>query len=57
MIKKYGWTKNILIHQIEGQSYEKYLLNQTNLNESLALKYRHQAKLPVKDSYTLIFLI
>ena len=50
MTKKYGWTKNVLIHQIEGQSYEKYLLNQTNFDESLAMKYRYQAKLAVKDS-------
>ena len=56
MTKKYGWTKNVLIHQIEGQSYEKYLLNQTNFDESLAMKYRHQAKLAVKDSYNFDFL-
>jgi len=56
MTKKYGWTKNILIHQIEGQSYERYLLNQTNFDESLNLKYKHQAKLAVKDSYNFDFL-
>ena len=56
MTKKYGWTKNVLIHQIEGQSYEKYLLNQTNFDESLAMKYRYQAKLAVKDSYNFDFL-
>ena len=27
--KKFGWTKNVLIHQIEGKSYEKYLLSRT----------------------------
>ena len=26
MTKKFDWTKNVLIHQIENQSYEKYLL-------------------------------
>jgi len=56
MTRKYGWTKNVLIHQIEGQSYEKYLLNQTNFDESLAIKHRHQAKLAVKDSYNFDFL-
>ena len=56
MTKKYGWTKNVLIHQIEGQSYERYLINQTNFDKSLALKYRHQAKLAVKDSYNFDFL-
>jgi len=56
MTKKYGWTKNILIHQIEGQSYEKYLMNQTNFDKSLETKYRHQAKLAVRDSYNFDFL-
>ena len=52
MTKKYGWTKNVLIHQIENQSYEKYLLNQTNFEETLPEKYLHQAKLAIKDEYT-----
>jgi predicted nuclease of restriction endonuclease-like (RecB) superfamily len=56
MIKKYRWTKNILIHQIEGQSYEKYLMNQTNFDKSLEMKYRYQAKLAVRDSYNFDFL-
>ena len=30
MTRKFGWTKNVLIHQIENQSYEKTLLGQTN---------------------------
>ncbi len=56
MTKKFGWTKNVLIHQIENQSYEKYLLNQTNFDKALPEKYKHQAKLAVKDEYTLDFL-
>jgi len=56
MTKKYGWTKSILIHQIEGKSYERYLVNQTNFDENLAAKYRYQAKLSVKDSYNFDFL-
>lgn len=56
LTKKYGWTKNILIHQIESGAYESYLLNQTNFDKSLEQKYRHQAKLAVKDSYTFDFL-
>jgi predicted nuclease of restriction endonuclease-like (RecB) superfamily len=56
MTKKYGWTKNVLIHQVEGKSYEHFLLNQTNFNKSLAEKYKHQAKLAVKDSYNFDFL-
>ncbi len=56
MTKKFGWTKNVLIHQIENQSYEKYLLNQTNFDKALPEKYKHQAKLAVKDEYTFDFL-
>jgi len=56
MTKKYGWSKNILIHQIENKSFEKYLLNQTNFDKTVPEKYRHQAKLAVKDEYTFDFL-
>ncbi|WP_010520214.1 PDDEXK nuclease domain-containing protein [Aquimarina agarivorans] len=56
MTRKYGWTKSVLIHQIEGKSYERFLLNQTNFDSSLEEKYRHQAKLAVKDSYSFDFL-
>ncbi len=56
MTKKFGWTKDVLIHQIENQSYEKYLSNQTNFDKALPEKYRHQAKLAVKDEYTFDFL-
>jgi len=35
MTKKFGWSKNVLIHQIENQSYEKAMLNQTNFDRAL----------------------
>lgn len=56
MTRKYGWTKNVLIHQIEGKAYERFLLNQTNFDKALEEKYKHQAKLAVKDSYSFDFL-
>ena len=28
MTKKYGWSKSVLIHQVEGKAYEHFLLNQ-----------------------------
>ena len=56
MTKKFGWTKNVLIHQIETEAYERYLLNQTNFDKALEEKYRHQANLAVKDSYNFDFL-
>ncbi|MEL7408840.1 MAG: PDDEXK nuclease domain-containing protein [Cyanobacteria bacterium J06558_2] len=56
MTRKFGWTKNVLIHQIENQSYEKTLLNQTNFDETVSENIRSQAKLAVKDEYTFDFL-
>lgn len=54
--KKFGWTKDVLIHQVENKSYEKYLLNQTNFDTALPEKVKHQAHLAVKDNYTFDFL-
>ncbi|MGK7949231.1 MAG: YhcG family protein, partial [Xenococcaceae cyanobacterium] len=56
MTRKFGWTKNVLIHQIENQSYEKTLLNQTNFDKIVSEDIRFQAKLAVKDEYTFDFL-
>lgn len=56
MTKKFGWSKNVLIHQIENQSYEKTLLGQTNFDKALTPKLQAQAKLAVKDEYTFDFL-
>lgn len=54
--KQFGWTKNVLIHQIENKTYEKTLLNQTNFDTALPEHIRNQAKLAVKDEYTFDFL-
>jgi predicted nuclease of restriction endonuclease-like (RecB) superfamily len=56
MTRKFGWSKNILIHQIDNQSYEKSLLGQTNFDQALPLELSTQAKLAVKDEYTFNFL-
>ncbi len=56
MTAKFGWTKNVLIHQIENQSYEKTLLGQTNFEQTLTPELRAQARLAVKDEYTFDFL-
>lgn len=56
MTRKFGWSKNVLIHQIENQSYEKSLLGQTNFDQALTPQLRIQAKLAVKDEYTFDFL-
>lgn len=56
MTRKFGWSKNVLIHQIASQSYEKSLLGQTNFDQALTSDLRAQAKLAVKDEYTFDFL-
>ncbi len=54
--KKFGWTKDVLRHQIENKTYEKYLLNQTNFDETVPDKIKNQAILAVKDHYNFDFL-
>jgi len=54
--KKYGWTKDVLINNIENKAFERYFSNQTNFDETVPEKYRLQAKLAVKDEYNYDFL-
>jgi predicted nuclease of restriction endonuclease-like (RecB) superfamily len=54
--KKFGWTKDVLIHQIGNKTFEKYLLNQTNFDNTLPEDYKHQALLAVKDEFTFDFM-
>ncbi len=53
---RFGWTRRVLDHQIDNQSFEKYLLNQTSFDQSLTPAVAAQAKLAVKDHYTFDFL-
>jgi len=53
---RYGWTKTVLQHQISNQSYQKYLLGQTNFEQVLPENIRSQAILAVKDHYSFDFL-
>ncbi len=54
--KKFGWTKDVLINQLEAGAFERYMANQTNFDKAVPGKYRHQAKLAVKDEYSFDFL-
>jgi predicted nuclease of restriction endonuclease-like (RecB) superfamily len=56
MTRKFGWSKNVLSHQIDNQSYEKSLLGQTNFDRTLTPALRAQAKLALKDEYAFDFL-
>ncbi|MFZ2358079.1 MAG: PDDEXK nuclease domain-containing protein [Anaerolineae bacterium] len=56
MTRKFGWSRNVLVHQIENQSYEKTLLGQTNFDKTLSPELRVQARLAVRDEYIFDFL-
>lgn len=56
MTRKQGWSRSVLIHHIENQSYRKYLTNQTNFNRALPAKAQEQARLAVRDEYIFDFL-
>ncbi|MEA3314865.1 MAG: PDDEXK nuclease domain-containing protein [Campylobacterota bacterium] len=56
MVIKFGWTYRVLDNQIDNKYYEKFLLNQTNFDNTVAEKYKNQAKLAVKDEYNFDFL-
>jgi predicted nuclease of restriction endonuclease-like (RecB) superfamily len=53
--KRFGWTKDVLIHHVELKSYERYLLGQTNFDDTLPEKIKKQAVLAVKDEYNFGF--
>jgi predicted nuclease of restriction endonuclease-like (RecB) superfamily len=53
---RFGWTRRVLEHQIDNQTYQKYLLNQTSFDTALPPAVAAQAKLAVKDHYTFDFL-
>ena len=54
--KRFGWTKNVLIHQIEAKAFEKYLLGQSNYDQTLPETIKQQAILALRDDYSLPFL-
>lgn len=52
MTRKLGWSKDILVVQIENRAYERMLTSQTNFDRTLPEKARIRAKLALKDEYT-----
>jgi len=53
---RFGWTKNVLQHQLDNHSYRQYLAGQTNFDAALPDSIKAQALLAVKDRYTFDFL-
>jgi len=56
MTKKHGWSKNMLIHQIESQTFKNTLNSQTNFDKALPASISNSAKLSFKDEYIFDFL-
>jgi predicted nuclease of restriction endonuclease-like (RecB) superfamily len=56
MTRRFGWTKNVLIHQIENQTFEKTVVSQHNFDKNLPGHLQEQAILAVKDEYAFDFL-
>ncbi|WP_379883993.1 PDDEXK nuclease domain-containing protein [Larkinella insperata] len=54
--KRNDWTKNVLIHQIEGGAYQRILASQQNFTQTLPKEQQKPAVLAVKDEYTFDFL-
>ncbi|MBI5917146.1 MAG: DUF1016 domain-containing protein [Bacteroidetes bacterium] len=54
--RRFGWTKDVLIHQIENQSFEKTVISQQNFEQNLPAHLEAQAILAVKDDYAFGFL-
>ena len=54
--RKHGWTRNVLVHQIEGQAFQRMIANQTNFATALEHTASVRAQLAVKDEYTFFFL-
>ena len=53
---RFGWTKNVLQHQLDNHSYAQYLNGQTNFDAAVPDTIKAQAMLAVKDHYTFDFL-
>lgn len=44
MTKQCGWSKNILMHQIENKTYQQFLTNQTNFANTVAGKNQYHTQ-------------
>ncbi len=51
-----GWSRGVLVHQIESRAYERSVSNQTNFCQTLPSVPGAQAILAMKDEYVFDFL-
>jgi predicted nuclease of restriction endonuclease-like (RecB) superfamily len=55
MTRKQAWSKGVLIHQMAGKSYEKFLLSK-NASPKSSAKVKSKARIAVKDEFSFEFL-
>lgn len=46
MAKAPGWSRSVLVHHLENQTYQQTLLNQTNFARTLPAEYQGQMPTP-----------
>ena len=56
MVRKFKWSRDLLISQIKNRTFEKTMSTQTNFEITLQEGVYHQAQITVKDEYTFDFL-
>ena len=49
MTNRNGWSKSVLLHKLENQTYQKTLINQTNFETTLTAEQVNRATLAVQD--------
>lgn len=54
--RKHGWSRSVLVHQIENQAFQRTMSSQTNFGVALDPAVSVHAQLAVKDEYTFAFL-
>jgi predicted nuclease of restriction endonuclease-like (RecB) superfamily len=56
MAKQHGWTRNVLVHQIEADTFGSAGRTQANFHKALPPERAGQANLALRDDYTFDFL-
>lgn len=56
MASRYSWTKVMLINAIDGQVWEKTLLNQQNFEDTMPSSLASEAASVIRDEYSFDFL-
>lgn len=56
MVRKGQWSRETLSSSIKNHSYQKFLLSQTNFDQTLSSKRKEDARMAIKDEYSFSFV-